>query len=57
MVILNDSSEIHNLNTNRFQENIQDYKSGKDILTEQIVDVTYNLVLSPKSVLILELEN
>lgn len=56
MVILNDSSEIHNLNTNRFQENIQDYKIGKDILTEQIIDVTNDLVLAPKSVLILELE-
>ena len=56
MVLLNDNSEIQKINLIRFKENIQDYKIGKDSVTDQILDVTNDLVLAPKSVLILELE-
>ena len=56
MVLLNDSSEIQIVNPLRFKENIGKFKSGKDVLTEQIIDVTSEITLEPKSVLILELE-
>ncbi len=56
MILLNDSSQTQNLNTNRFNENLGDFKSGKDALTEKIIDLTSEITLEPKSVLILELE-
>jgi hypothetical protein len=56
MVLLNDGSETQKVNPHRFKENIGDFKSGKDLLTEQIIDVTNEIILDAKSVLILELE-
>lgn len=56
MVLLNNSTEIKTLKTNRFAENIGNYKTGKDVITDTIIDVTEEITLEPKSVLILELK-
>ena len=56
MVLINNSKEIKTIKTNRFEENIADYKTGKDIISERIFDVTNEISLEPKSVLILELK-
>jgi len=57
MMLLNDSNQTQNINTKRFNENLGDFKSGKDVITEKIIDVTGEITMEPKSVLILELEN
>ena len=56
MVLFNNSSETKTLKSNRFAENIGNYKTGKDIITDNIIDVTSEINLEPKSVLILELK-
>jgi glycosidase len=56
MVLLNDSNQAQNINTKRFNENLSDFKSGKDVITEKIIDVSSEILMEPKSVLILELE-
>ena len=55
MVLINNSNETKVINTTRFAENIGTHKSGKDAITEQNIDVTKEITLEPKSVLILEL--
>jgi glycosidase len=56
MVLFNNSSETKTLNTDRFAENIENHKTGKDVITDKIIDVTKEITLEPKSVLILELK-
>lgn len=56
MVLFNNSSETKKLKTNRFAENIGYYKMGKDVITDKIIDITKEITLEPKSVLILELK-
>ena len=56
MVLLNNSEETKTVKTNRFQENIGTNKTGKDIITDKIIDVTNEITLEPKSVMILELK-
>ena len=56
MVIINNSIEEKKIQTNRFEENIGNHKTGKDVITEQIYDITKEISLEPKSVLILELK-
>jgi predicted GTPase len=55
MVIINNAAEAKNIKTNRFQENIQSFKSGKDVLSGKTVDVSSEISLEGKSVMILEL--
>jgi hypothetical protein len=56
MVVINNSPESKTFKTNRFQENISKYKSGKDILTEKSFDLKNDIQIEGKSVLILELK-
>lgn len=56
MVLINNSNETRIINTDYFKENITDYKTGKDVITEQSFDITIEITLEPKSVLILELK-
>ena len=56
MVLINNSNETKTLKTDRFKENIENSKTGKDVITEQNIDVTKDVTLEPKSVLILELK-
>jgi len=55
MVLINNSNESRAVKTHRFQENIGNYTNGKDVISEQKIDVTNDISLEPKSVLILEL--
>ena len=56
MVLFNNSNETKSINTARFAENIQNHKTGKDVITDKIIDVTKEISMEPKSVLILELK-
>lgn len=56
MVMLNNSSESRTFKANRFAESIKGRKSGKDVLTGRTVDITGDVTMEPKSVLILELQ-
>lgn len=55
MVVINNSAETKTIKTNRFQENIKNFKSGKDVLSGKSVDVSNEISLEGKSVLVLEL--
>jgi glycosidase len=56
MVLINNSNETKAINTTRFAENIGNHKTGNDVITEQNIDITKEITLEPKSVLILELK-
>jgi hypothetical protein len=56
MVLFNNSNETKAINTNRFAENILNYKTSKDVITGKEIDVANKITLEPKSVLILELK-
>ena len=56
MVLINNSNETKAINTTRFAENIGNHKTGNDVIMEQNIDVTKEITLEPKSVLILELK-
>ena len=55
MVLFNNNSETKTLKTNRFAENIGNYKIGKDVITDKTIDITKEITMEAKSVLILEL--
>ena len=56
MVVINNSTESKTFKTNRFQENISKYKSGKDVLSDKSFDLKNDIQIEGKSVLILELK-
>jgi glycosidase len=56
MVIINNNAEKQTVNTNRFQENFLNYKSGKDVISEKTYDLNSEISIEAKSVLILELK-
>ena len=56
MVVMNNSKETRTFKTARFAENIKNYKSGKEVLTGKTVDVSNEITIEGKSVLILELQ-
>ena len=55
MVLINNSPEKQTLKTNRFSQNIKNFKTGKEILTNQNIDLSNEISIEPKSALILEL--
>lgn len=56
MVLFNNNDEIKTLKTDRFIENIQNFKTGKNVSTDEIIDITNEIILEAKSALILELK-
>ena len=56
MVVINNNTEKQILKTNRFQENIQNFTSGKDVITEKSFDLKNDIEMEGKSVLIIELK-
>jgi glycosidase len=56
LVVINNGTTNQIIKTNRFQENIKNSKTGKDILTGKPYDLKNGISLEAKSVLILELE-
>ena len=56
MVIINNSNEKQTFKTNRFQENINNYKTGKDVLSNSTFDLKDDITVEAKSILVLELK-
>ena len=56
MVLINNSDESQTVKTDRFAESLTTHKKGKDVLEGKTVDVTKDITMQPKSVLILELQ-
>lgn len=56
MVIINNNPEKQTIKTNRFLENIKNYKSGKDALGNTSFDLKNDISIEGKSALILELK-
>ena len=56
MVVINNSNETQTFKTNRFAESIQNYQTGKDILSGKTVDLKNDIAIEGKSVLVLELK-
>jgi len=55
MVVINNSNDKQTLKTNRFQENTNLYKIGKDIFTNASIELKNDITIDGKSVLVLEL--
>jgi glycosidase len=55
MVLMNDSGTTQTIKTDRFEEGIQNFKTGKDILSGKIINIKSDITLESKSFLILEL--
>lgn len=56
MVIINNNPDKQTIKTNRFLENIKNYKSGKDALGNASFDLKNDISIEGKSALILELK-
>ena len=55
MVVINNNPEKQTFTTNRFQENINNYKTGKDIFSNATFNMKNYISIEGKSVLVLEL--
>ncbi len=56
MVAINNSDQPQTFKTARFQENIRNFKKGKDVVSGKTIDIATEIMMEPKSALILELE-
>jgi hypothetical protein len=56
MVVINNTIEKQTVKTKRFAENIKDFTSGNDILSNTNHDLKNEISIEGKSVLILELK-
>jgi glycosidase len=56
MVLINNSPETIAVDTKRFKENIKNYKTAKEVLTDTTFDLSKAITIEGKSALILELK-
>ena len=56
MVVINNSNNNQTFKTKRFNESIQNYQTGKDILSGKTVDLKNDIAIEGKSVLVLEIK-
>lgn len=56
MVIVNNDNKKHQISNSHFAENLMNYSSGKDILSNQNFDLKQDILIEGKSSLILELK-
>ncbi|MXN91213.1 alpha-amylase [Flavobacterium sp. Sd200] len=56
MVAVNNSAESKTFKTNRFAESIKTHKSGTDVITGKAVNLSGDVTMEAKSVLVLELK-
>lgn len=56
MVIINNNSEDQKLDITRFKEGLENYKVGKDIITDNTIDLTENIEISSRTSMILTLQ-
>ena len=55
MVAVNNSAESKTFKTGRFAENIKNHKSGKDVITGKTINLSGEITMEAKSVLVQEL--
>lgn len=55
MVVINNNPEKQVIKTNRFSQNIKNFKTGKEVISKQNIDISNEISIEPKSALILEL--
>ncbi len=55
MIVLNNNKDSKTIDTQRYNEILQYYKTGKDIITNKEYDMTKPFIINPHNVLILEL--
>ena len=55
MIIINNSYESQLIKTDRFAENIKNFTTGRDVISELTFDITNKITIELLSVLILEL--
>lgn len=55
MTVINNSDQPQTFKTARFGESINDFKSGKDVITGKTIDLGNDITIEPQSALILEL--
>jgi hypothetical protein len=49
MVLINNSNETKTIiKTDRFKENIKNFKTGKDVISELTFDVTNEIIIEPR---------
>jgi glycosidase len=56
MVVMNNSNKNQTINNARFKENIKEFTTAKNILTDFTFKISTEITLEPKSVVILELK-
>lgn len=56
MVLINNNPENQEIYTYRFKENIENYKTGKEVTADLVFDLSQPIFMEGKSALILELE-
>ena len=56
MVVVNNATESRTFKTNRFRENIKSFTQGNDVFTGKTLDLKNEIIIEPKSALILELK-
>ncbi|WP_108801800.1 glycoside hydrolase family 13 protein [Aquimarina sp. Aq107] len=56
MVIINNNSENQELDMNRFKDGLKSFKTGKDIITDNTIDVSENIVIPAKISMIITLK-
>lgn len=56
MVIINNSNQKQTFKTDRFQENILNYTTGKDVISDKTLDLKKEITIDAKSSMILELK-
>lgn len=56
MVVMNNSNENRTFKTDRFQESIQNFKSGKEVISGKIIDLKNDISIESKAAYILELQ-
>lgn len=55
LVVLNGSDKVRILDMNRFSDVTSGYNKGKDVISQEVFDITQPLVIGPRGVYILEL--
>lgn len=56
MVAINNSDKEQAIDTARYRQNVKGYTKGKNVIEGNVTDITKQITLQPKSVIILELQ-
>ena len=56
MLIINNNNQIKELNLNRFNESLQGFNSGVDIIKNENIDLSEKITINPNTALIVKLK-